>query len=134
VEFRGWLDRNALASVLTTARLAVLPSREESFGNAMVEAMAAGVPVLSTSVGSIPEMTDNGRAARVVPADDPERLARAIAELVGDPDGAEALGERGRSFVVAAFSWSRAAADYERIYTGLARADRRERAGLGAAE
>jgi glycosyltransferase involved in cell wall biosynthesis len=134
LEFPGWLDRNALARVLATARLAVLPSREESFGNAMVEAMAAGVPVLSTSVGSILEVTDNGRAARVVPADDPERLARAIADLVCDPDGAEALGERGRAFVVGAFSWSRAAADYERIYTGLARADRRERAGLGAAE
>ena len=134
LEFPGWLDRDALASVLATARLAVLPSREESFGNAMVEAMAAGVPVLSTSVGSILEVTDNGRAACVVPADDPERLARAIAELVGDPDGAEALGERGRAFVVGAFSWSRAAADYERIYTRLARADQRERAGLGAAE
>jgi D-inositol-3-phosphate glycosyltransferase len=79
-------------------------------------------------------VTDNCRAARVVPAYDPERLARAIADLVCDPDGAEALGERGRAFVVGAFSWSRAAADYERIYTGLARADRRERAGLGAVE
>src|SRR5262249_57921768 len=69
VEFRGWLDRDALASVLTTARLAVLPSREESFGNAMVEAMAAGDPVLSTSVGSILEVTDNGQAARGGPAD-----------------------------------------------------------------
>jgi glycosyltransferase involved in cell wall biosynthesis len=134
LEFPGWLDRDALASVLATARLAVLPSREESFGNAMVEAMAAGVPVLSTSVGSILEVTDNGRAARLVPVDDPEQLARAIADLVDDPDAAEALGERGRAFVVGAFSWSRAAADYERIYTGLARADRRARAGLGVAD
>ena len=115
LEFPGWLDRDALAPILATARLAVLPSREESFGNAMVEAMAAGVPVLSTSVGSILEVTDNGRAAQLVPADDPERLARAMADQVGDPDVAEAHGARGRGFVVGAFSWSRAAADYERI-------------------
>src|SRR4029450_12320951 len=105
----GWLDRDALASVLATARLAVLPSREESFGNAMVEGMAAGGPVLSTSVGSIIEVTDNGRAACVVPADDPERLARAIADLVCDPDGAETLGEPGRRVAVGGVSRCRAA-------------------------
>jgi len=132
--FPGWLDRDALASALATARLAVLPSREESFGNAMVEAMAAGVPVLSTSVGSILEVTDNGRAARLVPPDDPDQLAHAISDLVRDADEAEALGRQGREFVARAFSWSRAASLYERIYTELSHQNRPGRSRRGATE
>jgi glycosyltransferase involved in cell wall biosynthesis len=134
IEFRGWLDRDALASTLATARLAVLPSREESFGNVMVEAMAAGVPVLSTSVGSVPEVTDNGQAARLVPADDPDQLAHAISDLVRYPDETEALGEQGRAFVAREFSWPRAASHYERIYMTLSHTGRRGRAKPGATE
>src|SRR5262245_831508 len=134
LEFRGWLDRDALASVLATARLAVLPSREESFGNAMVEAMAAGVPVLSSSVGSILEVTDNGRAARLVPADDPDQLAHAISDLVRHADEAEALGRQGREFVARAFSWSRAVSLYEHIYTELSHQNRLGRSTGGATE
>jgi glycosyltransferase involved in cell wall biosynthesis len=126
IEFRGWLDRDALASTLATARLAVLPSRAESFGNAMVEAMAAGVPVLSTNVGSIPEVTDDGRVARLVPAGDPDRLAHAISDLVQRPEEAEALGRQGREFVARAFSWSRTASHYERIYAELSNPEGRE--------
>jgi glycosyltransferase involved in cell wall biosynthesis len=119
VEFRGWLDSSALASTLATARLAVLPSRDESFGNAIVEAMGAGVPVLSTRAGSIPEVTDDGQAAMLVPASDADHLARAIAFLVRNPEEAEALGRKGRSFAARAFSWSSAASLYERIYAEL---------------
>jgi glycosyltransferase involved in cell wall biosynthesis len=119
VDFRGWLDSSTLASTLATARLAVLPSRDESFGNAIVEAMGAGVPVLSTRAGSIPEVTDDGQAAMLVPASDADQLARAIAFLVRNPDEAEALGRKGRSFAAHAFSWSSAASLYEQIYTEL---------------
>jgi glycosyltransferase involved in cell wall biosynthesis len=133
IEFRGWLDRHTLASTLATARLAVLPSRVESFGNAMVEAMAAGVPVLSTSVGSIPEVTGDGHAARLVRADDPDQLARAISDLVRHPEEAEALGRRGREFVAGAFSWPRTASHYERIYAEISDTNRRGRSGRGAA-
>jgi glycosyltransferase involved in cell wall biosynthesis len=88
--------------------------------------MAAGVPVLSTNVGSIPEVTDDGRVARLVPAGDSDQLAHAISDLVHRPEEAEALGRQGRDFVARAFSWSRTASHYERIYAELSNTEGRE--------
>ena len=81
---------------------------------------------ITVTITRLPEVTDDGRAARLVPAGDPDQLAHAISDLVQRPEEAEALGRQGREFVVRAFSWSRAAAHYERIYSELSNTEGRE--------
>jgi glycosyltransferase involved in cell wall biosynthesis len=115
VEVCGWESAEALTTRLSRASIAVLPSREESFGNAMIEAMAAGTPLVTTNAGSLPEVVD-ARAGVLVPPGDASALATAIDDLLDDPERAEALGRAGREHVQRNFSWDAVAARYEELY------------------
>jgi glycosyltransferase involved in cell wall biosynthesis len=72
--------------------LFVLPSLNEGMGRALVEAMAAGRPVIATRVGGIPAFVKDRQNGLLVPPGDPAALASAIAELVSRPDWAKELG------------------------------------------
>lgn len=115
LELAGWQTPEQMAHRLAGARLSVLPSREESFGNAMAEAMAAGVPLVTTRAGSIPEIVPE-EAGLLVPPDDPDALAEALRALLADEARREALGRAGRLHARARFSWDATAARFERIY------------------
>jgi glycosyltransferase involved in cell wall biosynthesis len=86
-----------LAGEYRRADLFVLPTRTDAFPIAVVEAMAAGLPVIDTDVGAIPWMLDGGACGVVVPAGEVEPLARALVRLAADPGERRALGERGRA-------------------------------------
>ncbi|MBI3450760.1 MAG: glycosyltransferase family 4 protein [Acidobacteria bacterium] len=103
VKLMGWADEATLMSALARAALFVLPSRHESLGVALLEAMACGVAAVATEVGGVPEVTDRGRCARLVPAGDPSALADGIASLLADAPGRAALGLAARERVVSAF-------------------------------
>lgn len=119
VAFRDWMDPTALAAELSRASMAVLPSREESFGNAMAEAMAAGTPVVSTTAGSIPEVVEQGRSGLLVPPDDPAALAQTMRRLLADPAFAQRLGRSGWQRVRDCFTWNRVAQQFEEIYEAV---------------
>lgn len=74
IRFAGVLDARALAEAYGEADLVVLPSRSESYGMAVAEALAHGVPVLATGVGGIPEAIAREDAAMIVPPEDPWAL------------------------------------------------------------
>ncbi len=80
----GFVDEEARADLLAGAEALVLASRYEGFGLTAGEAMAAGVPVVATATGGIPEVV--GDAGVLVPPDDPAALASALAVLLGDPE------------------------------------------------
>lgn len=115
VEFSGWQSQAWIAELLSRASLSVLPSREESFGNAMVEAMAAGVPLVSTRVGAVPEVAVADTSALVAP-NDPGALAEAIVALRADHARAERLGQAGRLHARAHYSWDKSAEQFETVY------------------
>jgi glycosyltransferase involved in cell wall biosynthesis len=71
--------------------------------NVMVEAMAAGLPVVSTAVSGIPELVEDGRTGLLVGPDDPEALADAVWRLAEDPPLADRLAEAGRATVAERF-------------------------------
>jgi len=81
---------------LKAADIAVVPSREEPLGNATLEAMAAGLPVIGTLTGGIPEMIVHEKTGLLVPVEAPHELAKAILRLLGDPALARSLGQAGR--------------------------------------
>ena len=89
---------------LAAAGIFVLSSIDEGAPNAILEAMAAGLPVVTTATGGTAEIVRDGETGRVVPPRDPQALADALAELMADPARAKAMGTAGRARVVRDFS------------------------------
>ena len=94
-------ERNEL---LATAAVQLMPSRFEGFGLAAAEAMAAGVPLIAASVGSLPEVVDVPRGGVLVPSENAEALANAAEKLLADPYGRSALSITARESA-RRFSW-----------------------------
>jgi glycosyltransferase involved in cell wall biosynthesis len=107
VHFTGRISNEAFIDQYARASLAVIPSVYEGFGLPAGEAMACGVPVISTTGGALPEVV--GDAGWLVPPADPEALAAAIATLLDHPEQAAALGRAGFQRVQREFTWHRAA-------------------------
>jgi glycosyltransferase involved in cell wall biosynthesis len=103
-----------------SADLFVLPSRWEGCPNAVLEAMAAGLPVVATTVGGTPELVVDGETGRLAPPGSPGMLAVAIRELLADPVRARAMGEAGRRRVAESFSVARMVREHEALYERLA--------------
>ncbi len=116
VRFHGWLPTDALCTLLAETRVAVLPSREESFGNAMVEAMATSTPLISTTAGSIPEVVAHGETGLLVPPSSVSELTDAMEKLLRAPRLAHALGQRAKKHVEETFSWRSTARAFEDLY------------------
>jgi len=117
VRFLGWV--NELAPVLARWSLFVLPSLEEGFGIGALEAMAAGLPVVATAVGGIPELVEDGRTGRLVPPGDAEVLAERIRLLLRNHEVQDAMGAAGRARAREYFSVERMAIAISQIYDHL---------------
>ncbi|HET7233237.1 MAG TPA: glycosyltransferase family 4 protein [Longimicrobium sp.] len=120
VELLDEQPRERVAELLHGCALFVLPSRAESFGIALVEAMACGRPVIGTRVGGIPEIVCDGRDGVLVPPDDPAALAAAMERLLADPAAAQAMGARAREAVRRRFRAEHAGAAYRALFASLA--------------
>jgi glycosyltransferase involved in cell wall biosynthesis len=105
VFFIGRCDN--VASLLFVSDVGVLSSKAEGFANAILEYMAAGLPVVATDVGGVREAIKEAETGYVVPSGDDERMAERIIELLGSPERARAMGERGKSIVAEKFSCDR---------------------------
>jgi glycosyltransferase involved in cell wall biosynthesis len=88
--------RPDVPDVLAAMDIAVCSSDFEGTPIAILEYMDAGLPVVATAVGGVPDVLDDGVQGLLVPRRDPEALARAIAELLSDPQRATAMGAHGR--------------------------------------
>ncbi|HEX2826100.1 MAG TPA: glycosyltransferase [Burkholderiales bacterium] len=95
VALPGWMD--VPEEVLACAGVFVMSSRYEGFPNALLEAMGAGLPVISTACGGTEEMIEEGRNGYVVPIDDVTALAAALRRLLGDPALRERLAADART-------------------------------------
>jgi glycosyltransferase involved in cell wall biosynthesis len=88
--------RRDMPAVMHAIDVLLLPSWEEPFGRVVAEAMAAGRPVVATSVGGPADTITNGCDGLLVPPRDPTAWAAAIIRLLDDPAGARRIGERAR--------------------------------------
>jgi glycosyltransferase involved in cell wall biosynthesis len=117
VAFLGWLDGGELAQANERAAVVALPSHwPEPFGLVGLEALAHGRPVVASRTGGIPEWLEHGEVGLLVPPGDEAALARALAELLGDPRRAAALGARGSALVRSSFSAERYVRAVEGVY------------------
>ena len=104
VLFAGMKPRAEVAALYPLADIFVLPSTYEGFPVAILEAMAAGLPVVATSVAGVPEAIDPGVSGLLVAAEDAAGLARALAELAADPERRKAMGAAARRAVAERFA------------------------------
>jgi glycosyltransferase involved in cell wall biosynthesis len=114
LHFVGWTDRPR--DYLPSFDVFAVPSRYDASPLALLEAMAAGLPVVATRVGGIPEIVIAGETALLVPPDDPDALAGALRTLVADPALRERMGTAGRRRWLAEFSYEQMIAKFEAIF------------------
>jgi len=109
-------QRDDVAALLRLCAVVVLPSRQEAFGRILIEAMAAGVPVVATAVGGIPEVCVDGVTGLLVPPEDPDALAVAIALTLTDQAATAARVTAATADVHARFALTAHAARVEAVY------------------
>jgi glycosyltransferase involved in cell wall biosynthesis len=94
IEYLGPLPQFKIEKLRTQAYLTIICSRYETFGNTVLEAMAAGCPIIATNTGGIPEMIFHGRNGLLVAVEDVDELAAAIAKMFNEPTFACQIGEQ----------------------------------------
>jgi glycosyltransferase involved in cell wall biosynthesis len=114
VHFLGWTED--LVSVYAAMDVCALSSLNEGTPVALIEAMAAGKPVVATRVGGVPDLVDDGRTGLLVAARDSAALARSLVTLAADPPLRARLGGAARADVQSRFSHDRLVDDIDRLY------------------
>lgn len=115
--FTGLLNRKKVYQLLHCFDVFVMSSLWEGFCNAVVEAMAARIPVIVTKVGPLPEVV--GDSGIYVAPNKPQVITDAILELKDDPKKAKKIGEAGRKRVLENFSMRKTVENYEKLYNQL---------------
>lgn len=123
VKFVSGLSSDDIAKLYAEATIAIAPSVYEGFGFPPGEAMACGVPTIVTDGGALPEVV--GDTGIVVPKQNPEGLAAAIASLLDDPTRQKAMAQAGRQRIHDLFLWSRTAQNVTQVYLKAIDANRR---------
>jgi glycosyltransferase involved in cell wall biosynthesis len=118
--------RQDVTALLGIMDVFAFPSRWEGFPNAVLEAMAAGRPVVATAVGGTPELVVDGETGFLVPAGDVKAFTREIECLLDDPDLGQQMGSAGRQRVKQFFTIERATHQIESLYERLVSAKWRQ--------
>ncbi len=117
VVFLGFVSN--IPSFLNGIDLFVLPSLNEGLGVSVIEAMAAGKPVVASLVGGVPELVQHRLTGLLVPPGDPQALAQALAQLLGDPSLMDSMGAMARKRVQRDLTMEQMAKKNEEFYYEL---------------
>jgi glycosyltransferase involved in cell wall biosynthesis len=109
-------DQRNVAEWLTALDVAVLPSDAESLPNALLEAMACGLPAVATRVGGVPDVVVEGSTGWLVPPKDPGAMAEKILMLLADPAARRTMGAAGRARIEQQFTPARVKQKLEALY------------------
>jgi glycosyltransferase involved in cell wall biosynthesis len=105
LELRGWVAKEKLPEVYRSGDIFLLPSRDEGMPNALLEAMAAGLPVIATNVNGTAEVVIDGETGLLVEPENVEALTAALERLVTSERKRADFGTAGRARVARAFGW-----------------------------
>jgi glycosyltransferase involved in cell wall biosynthesis len=123
-EFIDAVPNGQVPTLLNRFAVYAALSRNESFGVAIVEASACGLPVVVTRVGGLPEVVVDGDTGLVVEREDVQAASDAILRLMKDPSLRKKMGEAGRRRVSAKYPWSESVAQMERTYAKVCKSHR----------
>lgn len=119
IRFLGWVSDSAKLDALRSAQVYVLPSYVEGLPMGVLEAMAAGLPVVASQVGGIPDLVEDGVHGFLVKTGDIAGLAQALFRLLRDPALCHRMGEAGRQRVAECYVTERVVPQVEAIYRRL---------------
>lgn len=120
--FPGLLSHPEVLEMVSRADLFVMPSVRDDRGNVdglpivVLEAMAAGTPVVASDLAGMPLAVDHGQTGLLVPEKNPQALAGALVELLADPERARRMGAAGRFKVVEELNWDAVAKRHDALY------------------
>lgn len=106
VIFTGRVNNNEMAELYQNSDVMVNPSLVDNMPISVLEALASGVPVVSTNVGGVPYMVEHGKTALLVPVQDPSAMAEAILMILTNPDKAQQIRSAGLN-VVQNYTWKK---------------------------
>ena len=112
-------EREDIPEILAASDIFVLCSQWEGLPRAIIEAMLAGLPVVATRVGGVPELVDHGVTGFAVPPRDPEALAAALRKLLDDPELCRRMGKAGQKKALQDFSLERMLYETQAVYEEL---------------
>jgi glycosyltransferase involved in cell wall biosynthesis len=115
IHFAGWQEKDALRALYREANLFLFPSRDEGMPNAVLEAMASGLPVVATNIAGNEELVVPGETGILVPSDDAEALRNGLETCLEDESLRKRMGRAGRRRVEESYSWTGAASAYLRL-------------------
>ena len=106
VQFLGHIEPEKVYEHLAEADIFVRPSRSEGLGSSFLEAMGAGLPIIATPVGGIPDFLKDGETGLFCEVDDPQDLAKKIKLLMADEELAKQISENGRQLIFEKYNWN----------------------------
>jgi glycosyltransferase involved in cell wall biosynthesis len=115
VDYRGFVSEREKRSIIESGSIYVLPSYAEGLPIAILEGMAGGNAIVSTTVGSIPEVVSKDNGITVEPRD-VDGLESAIRELIDNPERTEKMGRRSRKLADEQYSWEYVAGRLKKVY------------------
>lgn len=115
IHFAGWLSSDHLKQYYAAANLFLFPSRHEGMPNAVLEAMASGLPVIATRIAGNEELVLEGETGALVPSESVDELRAALQRFLVDAALREQMGRAARQRVERDYTWERVAEQYENI-------------------
>lgn len=115
ITFKGWIPRDSLPGIYSQGEIFILPSIDEGLPNVVLEAMASGLPVISTSVLSDEGIVEEGITGFLISSADPRTMADKILYFLENPEQIKKMGLAARKHVEKHFSWQKAASEFERF-------------------
>lgn len=123
-------NRKKLNGLLRGSDVYVMPSIWETFGIAALEAMASGLPVVSTDAGGLPELIQNNRNGLVVPMRNAKKLGEALNKLLAKPTLMKKMGQKGRKIAETQFNWGKIAKQTTMVYRKTLKKGHKKESGL----
>lgn len=119
VKLLGEVSPDEIPKYLAQADIFVRPSLSEGLGIAFLEAMAAGLPIIATPVGGIPDFLKDGETGLFCRVGDPEDIAEKISMVLSDDGMKNRLILNGRKLVEERYTWNKIASEFKKIYDGI---------------
>lgn len=121
VQFTGRLEGAALSRAYAEASFFVLPTSNDSYPTVILEAMSAGLPVISTKVGDIPTMVEDGVNGFIIEPNDKDALIEKICVLLKNPQMVAAFGSAAQKTISEVFSWNKRSERYQNLFDAMLR-------------
>lgn len=123
VTYLGCVDKERKIKLLNLSNILLLPSYAEGFPNALLEAMAVGLPVITTHVGGIPDIIKDGENGFLIQPRDVDALKEKILMLVNNKELREEMGRKNRELVKEKYSWDKIAEKIREVYDEVLKRD-----------